>query len=71
MEPEYDTTRRDILESRICSATSVWKLPKSNSGKIMAACGRHLCGAVVWSATIEGVTRMLLGYRRRWGSLST
>ena len=65
LEPEYHSTRRDILREPYLQCDEMWwKLPKSNSGKIMVVRGGRLCLAVVvWSANIKAVKEMLPNYK--------
>ena len=64
LEPEHRAIRRDILNEPYLQCDKMWwKLPKSNSGKVMVARGSRLCLAeVVWSATKAAVKRMLPDY---------
>ena len=64
LEPEYDATRREILDEPYLQCDEMWRnLPKSNGGRVMVARGSRLCLAVVvWSASTGAVKKMLPGY---------
>ncbi len=64
LQPEYEAARRDILHEPYLQCDEMWwKLPKSNSGKVMVARGSRLClVVVVRSATKDAVKEMLPGY---------